>query len=253
MYWGPVAPKPRRTGLVVGISIGVAVVLFLGIAGVRAFVATVVSGRNIAGAHGYVTFNGPQGKPLPVGRPWGQACQPVRFTVEEHVPDDVYAQVVSVVNEARADGLDVTLEDRSFNWAPSSLYYPAGKTADDVQRVGIFANTGPAALFSDGQPEHVKLGWDASTDADGKHEDMTDAQGELQLATIGGDPVAERHAVRDIIALTQGVAGSSSSASGLSNGPTAPDNFSAADIAAMKHMSGCNDAAAAVVEHTPVS
>jgi hypothetical protein len=30
----------------------------------------------IVGASGYRTFTGPRGKPLPVGRPWGRACQP---------------------------------------------------------------------------------------------------------------------------------------------------------------------------------
>lgn len=167
------------------------------------------------------------------------------------MPDDVYAQVVSVVNEARADGLDVTLEDRSFLWKPDSLYYPSGTTSTDVQRVGIFVNNGAAPVFSDGQREHVNLGYDASPDADGKHDDLVDPQGVLQMETLEGDAVGQRGAVRNIIALTQGVAGSSRSDTGLGRSSTR-DSFSPADIAAMKNMSGCGDAPNAIVEHTSI-
>jgi hypothetical protein len=250
MYWGPVPPPPRRTGLIVGISIVVAVVLAIGAVSVRGFVVTVMHGRDIAGSPGYSTFTGPEGKPFPVGRPWGKACEPIRFTVEEHVPDDVYAQIVTAVNAARAYGLDVTLEDRSFMWHPDSLYYPPGTTSDDVERVGIFVNNGPAPMLSNGKPEHVDLSWDASLDPDGRHEDLTDAQGTLQMATLTGDPAGQRRAVRYIIALTQGVSGSNVDFSSLKSGNT-QDNFSLPDLAAMKHMSGCGDAPAAVVEHIP--
>jgi hypothetical protein len=247
--WGPPPPKPRHTGLIVGSCIGLVVALLVGVTAVRAFLA-VSNERHIAGSPGYSTFTGPAGKPFPVGRPWGKVCQPIRFTVEEHVPDDVYAQVVSVVNGARAYGLDVTLEDRSFMWHLDSLYYPPGTTSADVQRVGIFVNNGPAPLLSNGKPEHVDLGYDTSRDPDGQHEDMIDAQGTLQMATLTGDPAGQRRAVRYIIALTQGVSGSNLRFSGLRNGST-QDNFSLADLAAMKHMSGCADAPAAVVEHIP--
>ena len=250
MYWNPVPPKPRRTGLIVGVCIGVAVLLAIGAVSVRGFVVAVIHGRDIAGSPGYSTFTGPAGKPFPVGRPWGKACQPIRFTVEEHVPDDVYAQIVSVVNEARADGLDVTMEDRSFMWNLDSLYYPPGTTSDDAQRVGIFVNNGSPFMSSDGQPAHVDLGWDATLDPDGRHEDLTSAQGTLQMAVLAGDVVGQRRAVRDLIALTLGVAASTQSDSDLRNGATR-DSFSPADIAAMKHMSGCGDAPAAVVENTP--
>ena len=245
-YWSPAPPKRRRTGLIVGISIGVVGILVIAI--VSAVLVAVTHGRDIAGSPGYSTFTGPAGLPFPVGRPWGPACQPIRFTVEEHVPDDVYTQVVSVVSEARADGLDVTVEDRSFRWQPDSLYYPPGMTGNDVQRVGIFVNNGAAPVLSDGQPEHVNLGYDATRDVDGKHEDLSDPQGTLQMATLAGDAVGQRRAVRDIVALTQGVGGSNRSDSGLGRGSTR-DSFSSADIAAMKNMSGCGEAPAAVVEH----
>jgi hypothetical protein len=226
------------------------VALLVGVAGVRAYLAA-SNARHIAGAAGYITFNGPTGKSFAVGRPFGKACQPIRFTVEEHVPDAVYAQVVSVVNEARTDGLDVTLEDRSFNWKPASLYYPAGTTSTDVQRVGIFVNNGPAPVLSNGQPEHVNLGYDASPDADGTHDDLVGPQGVLQMATLTGDAAGQRRAVRDIIALTQGISGSNRNDSGIGPGTTR-DSFSPQDIAAMKTMSGCNNAPAAVVGHTSI-
>jgi hypothetical protein len=246
-----VPPPPRRTGLIVGISIVVAVVLAIGAVSVRGFVVAVTHGRDAAGSPGYSTFTGPAGKPFPVGRPWGKACQPIRFTVEEHVPNDVYIQILSAVDEARGDGLDVTIEDRSFMWHLDSLYYPPGTTSDDVQRVGIFVNNGSPFMSSDGQPAHIELSWDASLDPDGRHEDLTSPQGTLQMAVLTGDLVGQRRAVLDLIALTQGVSGSTRSDSALRYGATG-DSFSAADVAAMKHMSGCGDAPAAVVKHIPI-
>lgn len=252
MYWGQ--PKPRRTGLIVGVCAGAVVLLFVGILVVPAVLVGKQNhvAQNVSvGTGAYGTFDGPTGKPFPTGRPWGVACQPVRLTVEEHVPDDVYAQVVTVVKEARADGIDVTMEDRSFTWSTGSLYYPTGMTADNVQRVGVFVHSGAAVVTSNGQPEHVKLGWDATLDADGQHEDMTDAQGELQMTILAGDAVGQRRAVREIIALAQGVSGTNDSGSGLGPGST-HDGFSAADISAMKEMSGCGNAPASVVEHSPI-
>ncbi|HZV25840.1 MAG TPA: hypothetical protein VFG00_06090 [Acidothermaceae bacterium] len=251
MHQLPSPPKRRRTGLIAGISVSVVVLALLGFVGARAFLAAATHGRDIAGAPGYVTFSGPTGNSFPVGRPFGHACQPIRFTVEEHVTDAVYAQVVSVVNEARADGLDVTLEDRTFAWKPDSLYYPAGTTSAGVLRVGIFANTGAPNMLSNGQPAHVILGYDASPDADGKHDDMVGPQGTLQMETLAGDVVGQRRAVREIIALTQGVAGSTRSDTGLGSASTR-DSFSPTDIAAMKNMSGCGNAPTTVVEHTPI-
>jgi hypothetical protein len=253
-YWSPVPPKRSRTGLIVGVCAGAVALLVVGVLVVPALLVrnqTHVAQSESASLGAYTTFDGPTGKPFPTGRPWGVACQPVRLTVEEHVPDDVYAQVVTVVKEARADGINVTVEDRTFSWNTGSLYYPAGMTPDNVQRVGIFVNNGAPDVTSDGQPEHVKLGWDATLDADGQHEDMTDAQGELQMANLTGDAVGQRRAVREVIALTQGVSGTNDSGSGLGPGST-HDGFSAADIGAMKQMSGCGDAPASVVEHSPI-
>lgn len=246
-YWSPVPPKRKRTGLIVGICVGV-VVLVMGVVGVGAFL---VSARlDAAGTPGYSTFSGPAGKPLPVGRPWGRACQPIVLAADQDVPAGAYAQIVAVVNEARAGGLDVTVEDRSFNWHPDSLYYPPGTTSANVQEVDISINLDAPTRLKNGQPGHVSLGWEASRDPDGKHEVMTGAQGTLQMVTLTGDAIGQRSAARFIVALGEGIAGSDRSDSGLKAG-AARDSFSAKDIAAMKKMSGCGDAPDSVVEHIP--
>jgi hypothetical protein len=145
----------------------------------------------------------------------------------------------------------VTLEDRSFDWKPESLYYPPGATSASALRVGIFVNNGSPNLLSNGQPAHVILGYDASPDADGKHDDMVGPQGTLQMESLAGDVVGQRRAVREVVALTQGVAGSSRSDTGFGSAST-QDSFSTADIAAMKKMSGCGAAPASIVEHSPI-
>ena len=192
----------------------------------------------VAGAADYTTFTGPLGRPLPAGRPWGRVCQPIRFTVEQSVPDDIYTNLVAVVGAARKGGLDVTLEDRSFMWTPASLYYPPGTTSADVVRVPVFADSAPHPRLSNGQPERLRLGYDAKPDPDGRHEDLTSAQGQLRLAALNGDGQRERTALRQIVALTQGIDRARSSDSGLFTG-TSRDGFSDADLAALRQMSGC--------------
>jgi hypothetical protein len=205
--------------------------------------------RPIAGAPGYRTFGGPHGKPLAIGRPWGRPCQPIRFTVEEHVPDWVYTQVDAVVAEARRDGIDVTLETRSFAWSPTSLYYARGQSPATVARVAIFAKDGSPPRLSDGGVEHIRLGWDARVDADGRHEDVTYADGRLWMQALAAAPQAVRRSIRQLVALTQGIIGTSSAGSGIARN-TAVDRFSSADVAAMRLMSGCGDAAGPVVSAT---
>ncbi|HET6909593.1 MAG TPA: hypothetical protein VFH54_09665, partial [Mycobacteriales bacterium] len=105
--------RPRRAQRALAILLGL--VLPLAAVGTGAWL---IYHRNreaaIPGASGYRRFGGPHGKWLAVGRPWGHACQPVRLTVEEHVPDWVYQQVSLVTNEAHADGINITLETRNF-------------------------------------------------------------------------------------------------------------------------------------------
>ena len=192
----------------------------------------------IAGAPGYRTFTGPRGKPLPVGRPWGRACQPIRFAADRAVSSSAYAQIASVVAEARRDGLDVTLEDRSFGWSPSSLYYVAGQTPGDTVQVSITESGGDPPRLSNGQLEHIHFGWDAKLDTNHSHEDLDYAYGELWTKTVGDDPPVLRRSVRQLVALTQGILSTSRSDSGIARNSSI-DRFTPTDVAAMKRMSGC--------------
>lgn len=193
---------------------------------------------------GYITFVGPLGRRLPEGRPWGRACQPIRLAVEKHVADAVYAQVAAVVAEARRGGLDIAIETRGYRWYPTSLYYPPGVVAADVKRVGVFSDALPAPRLRNGSPERVGFDYDAAPDADGGHEVLTSAMGTLRMATLAGHPREQRTAVRQLVALTQGVdAGhraKGATDTGLSTG-TAVDAFTRADLAVMRAMSGCGD------------
>ncbi|HEY5049902.1 MAG TPA: hypothetical protein VII50_03310 [Acidothermaceae bacterium] len=71
------------------------------------------------------------------------------------------------------------------------------------------------------------------------------------MALLAGDAARQRHTARGIMALTQGISGSSWSDSGLRSGSTR-DSCSPKDIAAMKNVSGCHEALAGVVEHSPI-
>jgi hypothetical protein len=195
----------------------------------------------IAGAPGYRTYGGPHGKVLAVGRPWGVTCQPVRFTVEEHVPNWIYGQAAAVVAEARQDGIDVTIETRRFMWKPASLYYAPGQTPDTTVRVPIFVKDGTPPPRHDGSPQHINLGWDARLDDGGRHEALTDMQGILYTQSIGNDPRTARRSVRELIAMTQGIIDADRSDSAIAL-DSSIDRFSAADLAAMKLMSGCGNA-----------
>ena len=238
------APSRRRHRLLASV---LAVVLPLGIAGAAAWqVYQRDTARTIQGAPGYRTFGGPHGKPLAVGRPWGQACQPIRFTVEEHAPDWIYTQVAAVVAEARRDGLNVTLETRGFRWTPSSLYYPPGLSPASVPRVAIFAHTEKPPSRSDGKPENLGVGWDAKVDADGRHEDLTGVDGDFWMQTLDGHPQAVRRSMRQLVAMTQGILHTSRHDSGIAT-DSSLDRFSTADVAALRLMSGCRDAAVPVV------
>ena len=196
----------------------------------------------IPGAPGYSTFTGPLGRPLPVGRPWGKPCQPVRFTVEEHVPQWVYVQIAATIAQARRDGIDITVENRQFYWTPSSLYYVNGQSPASTVRVAIFANDGQPPRLSNGKPEHINLGWNARPDPDGQHEDLTSAQGILWMKSIDGNAQSVRRSIRYLIAMTQGIINTSRQDSAMAEGSTI-DDFTQADVAAMKRMSGCGDPA----------
>jgi hypothetical protein len=200
-----------------------------------------VAGRDsfaIPGAPGYTTFSGPHGYVLPFGRPWGQPCQPIRLVANSDVPGWIYSQIATVVSQAREDGIDVTLETRQFYWTPSSLYYRDGQSAATSVRVAIFADDGAAPTLSNGQPGHIERGWDAKIDSDGHNEDLTSVQGTLWLQELAGQPELVRRSIRQLIAMTQGIAATSHQVSGISDATTT-DRFTSADLAAMLRMSGC--------------
>ncbi len=213
--------------------------LSLSLAGIGLlFVASRNGALAIPGAPGYSTFTGPHGDPLPVGRPWGRPCQPIRFIAATVIPDWVYAQMASVVGEARRAGIDIALENRQFLWVPRSLYYIYGQSPISTVPVTVLADSKPAPQLSNGNPEDINLGWDARLDPDGRHEDLAFAQGVLWMRTLNSNAQTARRAMRQLIAMTQGIISTTRADSGIGNG-SGIDDFTPADVAAMKRMSGC--------------
>jgi hypothetical protein len=237
--------QQRRATVLMVISGGIALVvlfvavLFPDVLSISRNPSSSGPGTPIEGAPGYAS---PGGGLYPVGRPWGRACQPIRLTVGEHVPDDFYLQVAGVVAEARRDGLNVTIEDRQFFWKPGALYYPPGTTIDDVRRVPVFSDNGKAPKLASGLTERVNIGWNTTRDSDGIHEDLIFVKGQFHLATMAGDPRTQRTTIRQLLAFTQGVGSTTIVKSGITRGTTT-DYFSPADVAAMHLMSGCGPAA----------
>lgn len=192
----------------------------------------------IPDAPGYDTMTGPHGKPLAIGRPWGDACEPLRIAAEQQMPGDVYTQLTQVVDEARLIGLNVTLEDRAYRWYPSTLRIPAGMDPGSVPLVVIGTTTAPAPTLASGRPQRIAEGWYARSDPDGHHEDLTAADGRLYLATLAGNPMAQRTALRELVAFAGGIGRTHNTGSGIRAGATA-DRFTAADTRALQVMSGC--------------
>ena len=141
---------------------------------------------------------------------------------------------------ARQDGIDVTIKNRTFMWKPASLYYAPGQSPDTTMRVPIFVDDGTPPRRHDGRPQHITLGWDARLDDGGRHEAVISMQGILYTQSTGNDRTTRR-SVRQLIALTQGIIDADRSDSAIAL-DTSIDRFSAADIAAMKRMSGCGNA-----------
>lgn len=193
----------------------------------------------IPGAPGYTTFTGPDGEALPVGRPWGRSCRPIRFAFGKGVPGWVQTQARQVITRARGQGIDVTVEGSNYSWSSSSLYYRPGQSWKTTAEVGIFASNGLPPVLTNGHLEHINLAWDARQDPDGHNEDLTTAQGILQMRVLTGQPQTVRRSIRQLIAMTQGIMATTQHDSAIAQG-TMIDQFTPADIAAMKRMSGCN-------------
>lgn len=191
----------------------------------------------ISGAPDYTTTTGESGRALAEGSPWGRPCQPIVFQVNSSMPAQQYALIEQSVDGARALGFDVTIESQNLFWYPS-LLYPAGQTNATVRVVPIFPSTGTPPTLPDGHAERIGFGWDTKISPDGHHDVLTDLQATIYLAAVRGDAQATERATRQLVAFSQGVAGSSSPDSSISTGNT-EEAYSRQDLAAMRQMSGC--------------
>ena len=196
-----------------------------------------LAGLSIPGAPGYLTFTGSRGDLAPVGRPWGQACKPIRLAAAADVPSWFYAQMATVTDAARKQGVDVVLETRRLSWRPGSLYYRRGQSPVTSAVVAVTIDDGTPPKQSDGQPEHIGLGWDTKLDRDKHNEDLTEVQGTLWMKALAGQFELVRRSIRQLIAWSQGISRTTDAVSGISN--TTTDRFTKDDIAAMLKMSGC--------------
>ncbi|MDE3131800.1 MAG: hypothetical protein KGL16_11665, partial [Acidobacteriota bacterium] len=214
--------------------------------------AHVLAARAIPHAPGYFTLTGSRGYPAPAGRPWGAACTPVRLAAQASVPNALYAELAAVVRAARRQGVDVTLESRRGAWRHSSLYYRFGQRPATSVVVELGASSATPPRLADGKAEHIRLAWDTRLDGDKHNEDLTLLRGTLWLRALVGQPELVRRAIRQLIAMTQGVALTTASLSGIS-AMTAPDRFSSSDVAAMLTMSGCSLSPASTTTTTGIA
>jgi hypothetical protein len=105
--------------------------------------------------------------------------------------------------------------------------------------VGIFASNGLPPVLTNGHLEHIGFGWNARLDRDRHNEDLTTAQGILQMRVVTAHPQVVRRSIRQLIAMTQGIIATTQHGSGIAQGSTT-DQSTPADVAAMKRMSGCS-------------
>jgi hypothetical protein len=222
-------------GIIVGLA-EIALVVVLIVALVSA-VQSDTRRLQIAGAPGYSTFAGANGRPMVEGKPWGVACEPIVFQVGAGVPATIYTQFQQVVLVARAAGVDVTLATRQDRWYPTALY-PSGLTDSDVQFVSVFSSTETPPLLGFDEPEHIGFSWNGKPTADKTHDIVSYLQAELYLQALTS-PFIVRRSFRQLIAFSQGIAASSQPQSGIVDGSTT-DGFTERDYAAMRVMSGCH-------------
>ncbi len=203
-----------------------------------------LSGLAIPGEPGYFAVDGEHGHPLAIGRPWGQACKPVRFAVSAAVPNWIYTQISAVVAEARKGGIDVTLESRRSKWAHGSLYYRSGQSPATTAQVDITVSGPTPSTAPNKLP--MQLSSDSRLDGDQHSEDLTSLAAAFSLPVLKGDTRTVRRSIRQLIAWTQGVSETTDPVSGITL-RRFTDSFTHSDLAAMLAMSGCSKPASNTV------
>lgn len=175
---------------------------------------------------GYPVLNGNQGYPIAVGRPWGSPCAPIALVAVDGTPQGLRARLDEVVTEAAAGGVPV-LEP-----GPA----PLGREVPVVQ---VAADTASTPVLPDGRPQQVLWFLQTSLDPSGSSE-VIGAVSTGVFLQAAPDEVAQRRALRSLLARSFGLAGSTSAGSGLTAelGSTL-DGFSPADLAALRAMAGC--------------
>ncbi len=203
-----------------------------------------LSSLAIPGHPGYFAVEGMHARPATIGRPWGQACKPVRIAVASSVPGWIYTQIAAVAGQARQQGIDVTVETRKLTWTHGSLYYRDGQTAAtsaqiDVNATGVTPSTTQAKL-------PMQLTWNSKLDSDGTTEDLTSVSASFSLPALKGSTQTVRRSIRQLIAWTQGISETTDPISGITL-RSFTDHFTSSDVAAMLAMSGCAKPSASTV------
>jgi hypothetical protein len=154
------------------------------------------------------------------------------------MPGPQYTEISDAVLNARSLGLDVTFTYWPSNtWFPGVLY-PAGQTNQTVQFVQIVPSNQSQLPIVDGQVGRILYKWNTARAGDGRHDVLTYLQATLYLQGVGNDPQMTKRMIRELIAFSQGINGSTAAGSSIAfgNHETA---FSKGDINAMQRMSGC--------------
>jgi hypothetical protein len=175
---------------------------------------------------GYPVLNGNQGYPIAVGRPWGTPCAPIALVAAEGTPDGLRQRLDEVLAEAAAGGVPVVGPGRA----------PPGREVPTVQ---VAADATSTPTLGDGRPQQVLWFLQTSLDPSGRTETMRVVSTGV-FTRAARDEVAQRRALRSLLARSFGLAGSTAPGSGLTAelGSTL-DAFSPADLAALRAMAGC--------------
>ena len=182
-----------------------------------AAVAHRLAEMTIPKAPGYLAFLGPGERPPVAGRPWGRACQAVRFVLSRSLPAETATRVAAVIAAARAQGLAV-----STSAHPGAVLVPVS-ASKAPQRAG----TPPVAVS---HSTRMLPG--------GRNVALVSLGATLYTRALTADPSRLALAIRRLIALSQGIGSSTLAGSGLS--AHGADRFTAADITAMLYTSGCS-------------